>query len=185
MKRSILLLQISAFLLIACDMEEVPPVPYMPPACCGDHPAGITDLGGASGINLEIPEVFTPNWDGINDVLLVLSNATFSSFELTVQRQDSTVMGTTMFQTNDLDNYWIGIKNRGIKDSGTNSEVLPADNYLVLVSGTLDTGESFSDSLRVCMAISCDDNLDSKSCTFPDQLGMGIPLPITNESICD
>ncbi len=185
MKRSILLPLLSAFLLFACDQEEVPPAPYMAPACCGDHPMGVTDLGGVSGMNLEIPEVFTPNWDGVNDVLLVLSNATFSNFELIVQRQDSTGMGTTMFQTNDMDNYWVGIKDQGIKDSGTGTEVLPADNYLVLVSGTLDTGESFSDSLRVCMATLCDDNIDGKSCTFPDQLGMGTPLPITNETICN
>lgn len=136
-------------------------------------------------MNLEIPEVFTPNFDGINDVLLVLSNATFSSFELTVQRQDSTGMGTTVFQTNDMENSWTGIKDRGIKDNGINGEVLPADNYLVLVSGTLDTGESFGDSLRVCMALSCDDNIDGKSCVFPDQLGIGSPLPDTNEPICN
>lgn len=185
MRLSFFLPIIFGLLLFGCDNEEVPPAPYMPPACCGDHPAGITDLGGVPEMNLEIPEVFTPNFDGINDVLLVLSNATFSSFELTVQRQDSTGMGTTVFQTNDMENSWTGIKDRGIKDNGINGEVLPADNYLVLVSGTLDTGESFGDSLRVCMALSCDDNIDGKSCVFPDQLGIGSPLPDTNEPICN
>lgn len=170
-----------SFVLFACDQTPVEPEPFMPPPCCGDHPSGIMDLAGQSGLTLELPEVFTPNNDGINDVLVVQTNASFNTFRLEVQQQDTAGIGTIIFVTTDTSDFWNGLQNSG-SQSG---EIAPADNYLVTVSGQLMSGEVFLDSLRVCLSRSCDDNIDGQSCLYPDQLGQGSPLPATNESVCD
>lgn len=178
--KSVYTILLSVF-IFACDQTPVAPEPFMPPPCCGDHPSGISDLGGEAGTTLEIAEVFTPNNDGINDLLVLETNAALATFRLEVRKQDTAGIGTIIYSSSDPSAFWDGVQSAGAQ-SGSPA---PADNYLVTVSGQLASGGVFLDSLRVCLARSCDENIDGQTCLYPDQLGQGTPVPATNESICD
>jgi gliding motility-associated-like protein len=73
-------------------------------------------------LNLEIPNVFTPNGDGINDLFQVKYNAV-KSFQANVFNR----WGRLIYSWNSVSDGW---------DGKSNNELMPSGTYYFIISGT-------------------------------------------------
>lgn len=90
-----------------------------------------TKMPEKSNLNLELPNVFTPNGDGNNDYLQ-LQASEINEFSLVVLDAS----GKTVFKTQDPDFKWDG--------KGFSDELLPVGNYVYFVTGKDDKGKQVS-----------------------------------------
>lgn len=75
-----------------------------------------------------VPNVFSPNGDGVNDIFLPQSNCALSEYELQVYNR----WGRQVFLSQDIDQGW---------DGKAKGEVMPPDVYVYFLTYT------FADSL--------------------------------------
>lgn len=91
-----------------------------------------------------VPNVFSPNGDGINDLFLPATNCTFSDFNMKIFAR----WGTLLYETNDPDRGWAGA-HRG--------EALPSTTYLYFIEYTMEqqdtTFEVFPEKLTGTIAL--------------------------------
>ncbi|HUH75048.1 MAG TPA: PKD domain-containing protein [Chitinophagales bacterium] len=76
-----------------------------------------------------IPQVFSPNGDGVNDYFNIVSN-NIESFELSIYNK----WGKLIFYTNDLNHSW---------DGTSGGHMMPTDNYIYYTKGIKVDGQSF------------------------------------------
>lgn len=76
---------------------------------------------------LQIPEGFSPNGDGLNDVLIVPCIEDYPVNNIKIYSR----YGNLVFETNNYKNNWNGIPNRGLPKT---SKVLPAGTYYYVLS---------------------------------------------------
>lgn len=125
MKNSFLLLIFCFIFLLSCRKTNVN-------HCC----TGTGQLAAVDSSAIAMPDVFTPNGDGINDQLRVLTK-NISSLKLTITRRNKIV-----FETFDLSAGWDGTH------SGKNSK---EREYSYEVMATTINGQSLSLSGDICI----------------------------------
>ena len=86
--------------------------------------------------DLSLPNVFTPNGDGVHDVLFIESEG-FTDFNLIILDSQNTVVWTT----SDPDFEWNGV--------GMSGEMVPAGNYVYFITAKDPAGKSFNKSSRL------------------------------------
>ena len=126
--------------------------------CCDSPPIKETFSGGYLGI----PNIFTPNGDGMNDMLIVLHKG-LATFKLTI----SNWVGTKIFETTDPDKFWDGTY-KGKVDFGAfkfKLEVITISGEKISQEGRICV---FDDSgSRACKSCKC--IADADKCVFGDQ----------------
>lgn len=85
---------------------------------------------------LSLPNVFTPNGDGVHDVLFIDSEG-LSDFNLIVLDSQNKVV----WMTSDPDFEWNGV--------GMNGEPVPAGNYVYFITAKDPSGKAFNKSSRL------------------------------------
>jgi gliding motility-associated-like protein len=86
--------------------------------------------------NLSMPNVFTPNGDGVHDVLFIESEG-LTDFNLIVLDSQNKVV----WSTSDPDFEWNGV--------GLNGEPVPAGNYVYFITAKDPSGKAFNKSSRL------------------------------------
>ncbi|PCH68666.1 MAG: hypothetical protein COC01_03180 [Bacteroidetes bacterium] len=137
------------FLVLQCKKSK------MKNKCCNEEPVVEHFDGGYLGI----PTVFTPNGDGENDVLAIYHKG-IETFSLTIKNS----VGTTIFETTDIDNYW-----DGQKDSKTQQ-----GRFKLTIEAKSSNGLNISKVIHICSyssepgeTMKCPDN--NANCAFPNQ----------------
>ena len=95
----------------------------------GANGQGTQEFDAAStvkGQTLIIPNAFTPNGDGINDIYFV-ENKNFKEFEFSIFDR----LGNQIYHTSDARFRW---------DGNINSRVIPADIYVFVFNGITNQG---------------------------------------------
>lgn len=155
--------------------------------CCED--SGLR-LEATDGRYFHINSAFTPNGDGINDLMAVFSNAgaEIQDFDLRIQG-----LGLTLFETKQPDDFWTGAINVGSANLSNQNgplAVVKAGDYKVFVRVELIDGTILEEEGTICVYQTCEQGNRSESlpanCTFPDQFDISIgqnAFP-TNETAC-
>lgn len=155
----------------ACTQNDEPIKDYQ--TCCGIEPVEhIPEFIGGSKSYLYVPNSFTPNADGINDIFSGVFNDEISHFEYIIIEQDVTDQTTPpiIYQVQNItrenlkDTGWNGIRPDGKKHKG-------AFNYTIYA--VTKDGRTFSTIGRGC-AITCDEDAayfrEKEGCFFPVQV---------------
>ena len=155
----------------ACSQDGEPPKPdsIVYEACCGAEPVEYTQ-GDAY---IYVPNVFTPNGDGINDLFYPFINEQvleIANFQIKTAEGDTLIFTRQFLVYNDLDhNAW-----NGIWYDGSSFEGIPyigAFKYTMLA--ILRTGEVVEIEGRACR-IECGPDAEvfqsKEGCFYPNQI---------------
>lgn len=127
------------FLVSACGEDETPPeiVPSPVAACC-ENDAFDASVGGNS---IFIPNVFTPDNDGLNDLFLIMAD---SDEVIILDFKVKTAIGTTVFSAQNFPAFadagkWDGTVNGTVTKGIFNyeAEVQAADGSVLLLEGKI------------------------------------------------
>jgi len=154
-------------------------VAIMSSACEKNKIRQINNCCEESGLRLEsgdryvhINGAFTPNGDGVNDVMTVFTNASvaISSYRLSISG-----LGLSLFETTSLTNYWTGAINVGSEDpvQGDALPVVRAGDYKFRLEVEFTDGSVVEGESTICVYQTCDiggsDLSRPNNCSFPDQ----------------
>ena len=122
-----------ASFMLACNPDNPTPAPAESQCVCSG--TYYRYIGGSDTVSLAT--AFTPNGDGRNDLLHVLSNHPLSNFSLTIYKGTQSVFSTTSQTAR-----WDGRAN------GAGS-TLPAGDFVARIKFTSATGQTVSDCLCI------------------------------------
>lgn len=91
----------------------------------GDCESRYSETIGVTASDFRIPNVFTPNGDGIGDEFIIKYNGTLLDYDLSIY----TKSGQLVFHSQQIDNYWNG------KISGNNDAAEGAYFYVITATG--------------------------------------------------
>lgn len=173
MKKPVLLL-LSAMLLlgVACKKKKDPDATPLP-ATCNDVPMQIM-MAGDTAI---LANAFTPNGDGKNDYIFLISGGNPVTGNMHIYWNDSLVFTTTDLSS--ITAGWSGYTATG--DTFPNG-IYKAHLTLNMGGGTIDTNQCFW-LLRPAGVGGCIDST-GKNLFFPDQFGNG-NIYATGENFCN
>lgn len=153
--------------LFSCKDDEPIARPSIYTGCCDNDPVEYVNNTAFSTISMYIPSAFTPNGDGVNDLLeIVTINVDFiGSFEIRDQ-QDRVVFSKNNFSTYFESLTWDG----KINHFGNDAIVGGLYNYSIEFFTNYGINETVEGT--VC-AFLCDENFpeDKDDCLFRTQLG--------------
>jgi hypothetical protein len=160
MKWIVLLLVITISTFSCKDDDHGPGSPLK--GCCGNE-AIDTDVGNG---HIYIPNIFTPNGDGLNDFLYIATDSIQLIVEVEIKNSDNTIVFESfdyVINANDWDGRIDGVVVEGI--------------YTVKVSVLADDGSSHTVEGKVCN-FSCDsdhvtEQVPRENCQFPSQVDNG------------
>ena len=174
-------LMVYSYLLLsftACTQDDEPIKDYQ--TCCGIEPVvHIPEFIDGSKSYLYVPNAFTPNSDGINDIFSGVFNDEISHFEYIIIEQDVTdqTMSPIIYQRQNItrenlkDTGWNGLRTDGKIHKG-------AFNYTIYA--VTKDGRTFSTIGRGC-AIACDND----ATYFRDKVGCFFPIQTDTKGMLD
>ncbi len=178
----LILLAAVCFLTSACEKNKIRQINN----CCEN--SGLRLESGDRYIHIN--SAFTPNGDGINDLMAVYTNAApaISSYRLLIRG-----LGLNLFETTDINNLWTGAINVGSEDpsQGDALPVVRAGEYKISVEVEFTDGTILEGESNICVYQTCEvggsDLLLPDNCTFPDQFNIaeGANTFETNEINCN
>ena len=131
---------------------------------------------GSSGEYILMPNVFTPNNDGQNDILLPFIFADIDSLSVTVMAGTSTVHTSSDTLLTNIE-FW---------DGKNGSSLVKEGSYDWELYIRTKTGEEETIKRSFCVFIDCESAADFPAfCYFPDQLVVGGNFIDTEDGICN
>lgn len=143
MKR-IILFSLAAFSVMACNKISIK-------ECCN----GVAQITSVDSSLIAIPDVFTPNGDGINDVLFVYQK-NISSFSFTIEKNSK----INLFSTTDAVLGW---------DGTYEGEFVKEQDYVYSIEATTLSGKTLNLSGSVCMIRDKCTRTTFENCFFGNQ----------------
>ena len=166
-----------ASFILACNPDNPTPVPADSQCVCSGNYYRYT--GGGDTVSLA--NAFTPNGDGRNDMVHLLSNQSLSNFSLTIYKGAQSVFTTTSQSVR-----WDGRTNGSVS-------TLPAGDFVARIRFTNGAGQAVNDCMCIHLlatntAAHCIDRNGNNPATlyFEDQFdpATGTLIYSTGESIC-
>jgi hypothetical protein len=175
MPKMLITLMLLAVMLLSCNKDR----DSVLKGCCGNEAIDVSFGNG----HLYMPNIFTPNGDGINDGLYLQGDSIkqLIMIEITSQSGDSIVQFTELPAGNFL-TIW----------DGTIDGVVRKGLYSIFVTAEAEDGTTISLQGKVCNYpcdnIEIDETISPSGCQFGDQVGQHFsfdPMIPTSENLQD